>query len=107
MLKYLLLPLMFLTLAFQPARAADDELSGKVTAIEGTVVTMEVMGEMPAWLKKGAYLRTTTAEGKVILRGAKITEVTGNIIVVKTPRAKDKVVGQVYKLAKGKAAAGC
>jgi hypothetical protein len=62
---------------------------------------------MPSWAKKGAYLRTTTMDDKVIFRGAKITAVEGNVITVTTVRAKEKTVGTTYKLARGKASAGC
>lgn len=107
MLKLLLVPLMMLTLGAAPPMSADDELTGKVTAIEGNLVTMEVTGEQPFWLKKGAYLRATNAEGKAILRGAKVNDIKGTVVVVTATRAKEMTVGEVYKLARGKASAGC
>ncbi len=107
MLKYLLLPLMFLTLGFSSPPVVDDDLTGKVTAIEGNVVTMEVTGELPAWARKGGYLKVTDADGKVILRGAKITKSESGIIVVHAAKAKDLAVGTVYKLGRGKPAVGC
>ncbi len=110
MLKFLLVPFMMLTLGAVPATpaafAADDP-TGKVTAVEGNLVTMEVTGELPFWLKKGAVLRATNAEGKAILRGAKISDIKGTVVVLTTARAKEMTVGEVYKLARGKAAAGC
>jgi hypothetical protein len=107
MLKYLMIPVMLLTLGFSSAMAADDDPTGKATSVEGNVVTLAVTGEMPAWAKKGGYVRTTNAEGKVILRGGKIANIEGNVITVNTAKAKDMVVGEVYTLARGKAAAGC
>lgn len=108
MFKYLLVPLMLLTFGLAPASfAADGELTGKVVAIDGNVVKLDVTGEMPSWAKKGGYLRTTTTDGKLIFRGAKISSVEGNVITVNTPRAKEKTVGGIYKLARGKASAGC
>ncbi|MBM3906571.1 MAG: hypothetical protein FJ363_00690 [Gemmatimonadetes bacterium] len=110
MLKFLLLPFLFLTLGAAPAvrtAPADDEPTGKVTAVEGNLVTMEVTGELQVWMKKGAYLRATNAEGKAILRGAKIHDIKGTVVIVTTTRAKDMTVGEVYKLARGKASAGC
>lgn len=98
--------LLFVAVAAIPVVAADDPV-GKVTSIEGKIVKLEVSGEMPAWAKKGGYLRTTTMDGKVIFRGAKITAVEGNVITVSTVRAKEKTVGTTYKLARGKASAGC
>jgi len=106
-LKFLLVPLALLVLgALTPAAAADDPL-GKVTSIEGQIVTVEVSGDMPAWAKKGAYLRTTTQGGKVIFRGAKISAVEGNVITVNTVRAKEKTVGTTYQIFRGKPSAGC
>ncbi len=105
--KFLLVLFALLVLAVPPAQAAADDLTGKVTSIEGNVVTIEVTGTIPAWARKGGYLRTTTMEGKVIFRGAKVTSVDNGVITVNTVRAKEKTVGGVYKLARGKASAGC
>lgn len=108
MFRFLLVPIMLLALgSLSPALAADDGPVGKVTSIEGQVVTIEVTGDMPAWARRGGYLRTTTMEDKVIFRGAKITAVEGNVITVNTVRAKEKEVGVTYKIARGKASAGC
>jgi len=107
MLKYALIPLMFLTLGFSAPKVVDNDPTGKVTSVEGNLVTLDVTGEMPTWAKKGGYLKATSAEGKVILRGAKIAKVEGNLITVSTAKAKDMTVGEVYKLGKGKVAEGC
>ena len=105
--KFLLVLLALLVFgSLSPAVAADDPV-GKVTAIDGNIVTVQVTGDMPVWAKKGAYLRTTTMEGKVIFRGAKITAVEGNVITVNTVRAKEKTVGTTYKIFRGKPSAGC
>ncbi|MDP3716375.1 MAG: hypothetical protein Q8T13_01245 [Acidobacteriota bacterium] len=105
--KFLLVLLALLVFgSLSPAVAADDPV-GKVTSIDGNIVTVQVTGDMPVWAKKGAYLRTTTMEGKVIFRGAKITAVEGNVITVNTVRAKEKTVGTTYKIFRGKPSAGC
>lgn len=106
-LKFLLVPFALLVLGIlTPAVAAADPV-GKVTSIEGQIVTVEVTGDMPSWARKGAYLRTTTMDGKVIFRGAKITDVSGQVITVNTVRAKEKTVGTTYKVFRGKPSAGC
>jgi hypothetical protein len=105
--KFLLVLLAFLVLgSLSPVVAAEDPV-GKVTSIEGNILTIEVPGDMPVWAKKGAYLRTTTMAGKVIFRGAKITAVEGKVITLNTVKAKEKTVGTTYKLSRGKQSAGC
>ncbi len=107
MFKYLLVPLLFLTLGFSAPRVPDDEPTAKVTAVEGNQVTFKVTGELPAWVKQGGVLRAADHTGKMIFRVSKITKVDGSIVVVTTTMAKQMVVGAAYKLARGKAAAGC
>ena len=85
----------------------DAALTGKVIAIEGNQVQIEVSGDLPAWAKKGGYLRATMSDGKLLLRGAKITGAEGKVITTTTPKAKEMKVGDVYTLGKGKASAGC
>lgn len=107
MLKYLLLPLLFLTLGSAPASAFADDPSGKVTAVEGNQVTLEVTGDMPAWARKGGYVKATSAEGKLVLRGGKITKIEGNTITITATQAKAMTVGKSYKLAKARVNEGC
>lgn len=107
MIKSLFVSFVLLAFGVVAAIAADEALAGKVIAIEGNQVQIEVAGEMPAWAKKGGYLRATMSDGKLLLRGAKITASDGKVITVTTPKAKEMKVGDVYTLAKGKASAGC
>jgi uncharacterized Zn-binding protein involved in type VI secretion len=107
MLKYLFLPMLLLTLGFSSASAAADDPTGKVTAVEGNQVTLEVSGDMPTWARKGAYVKATSSEGKVVLRGAKIVKVEGKAITVTSVQAKDVQSGKVYKLAKTRVNEGC
>lgn len=108
MIKKLLLSVILIAFGFVYAHAADEPaLTGKVATIDGNTVKIEVSGAMPAWAKKGGYLRATTGGGKLLLRGAKITDVTEGVITVTTAKAKEMTVGDTYTLAKGKASAGC
>ena len=108
MIKKLLLSVILIACGFVFAHAADEPaLTGKVTAIDGNIVKIEVSGTLPAWAKKGGYLRATTGAGKLLLRGAKITDVTEGVITVTTAKAKEMTVGDTYTLGKGKASAGC
>lgn len=107
MIKTLFVSLMLLALGVVSALAADENQTGKIIAIEGNQVQIEVTGEMPAWAKKGGYLRATLPDGKLLLRGAKITGVEGKVMTITTTKAKEMSVGTNLALAKGKASAGC
>lgn len=107
MLKYLLLPLLLLTLNVTPASAAADDPAGTVTAVEGNQVTLTVAGDMPAWARKGAYVKATDSDGKVVLRGAKIVKAEGNTLTVTSVQAKDVKTGKAYKLVKTRVNEGC
>ena len=76
-------------------------------SLHAPLMNYEVMvDDLPAWAKKGGYLRATMPDGKLLLRGAKITA-DGNVITLTTVKAKEMKVGAVYTLGKGKASAGC
>lgn len=108
MFKNILISLVALLFGLTALTAAPEAgLTGKVTSIEGNIATIEVGGDIPDWMKKGAYLRATLPDGKLLLRGAKITVVEGKVITLNTPKAKEMTVGDTYTLAKGKASPGC
>jgi hypothetical protein len=108
MLKKLIASLVLFSFGFIYAFAADEPaLTGQVATIDGSTVKITVAGELPAWAKKGGYLRATAADGKLILRGAKITAVEAGAITVTSTKAKEMKVGDTYTLGKGKASAGC
>ena len=108
MIKKLIATVVLLAVGVLSSFAADEAaLTGKVAAIDGNTVKIEVAGELPAWAKKGGYLRATTGDGKLLLRGAKITAVEAGAISVTTTKAKEMKVGDTYTLGKGKASAGC
>jgi hypothetical protein len=108
MIKKLILSLVLLAFGLVRSLAADEPaLTGKVAAIEGNNVKIEFVGELPVWAKKGGYLRTTSPDGKLVLRGAKIVSVEAGFITVTTVKAKEMKVGETFTLGKGKATAGC
>ncbi|MDP2137212.1 MAG: hypothetical protein Q8J74_05110 [Candidatus Didemnitutus sp.] len=107
MIKSLLITVLFVAFGLTSALAADEGLTGKVTAIDGQQVRIEASAELPTWAKKGGYLRAVNEAGKLVLRGAKITGVEGNVIILTTSKANEMKVGEMYTLGKGKASAGC
>lgn len=107
MIKKLLLAFTLLAFGLVSALAADKAQTGKVISIEGSIVKIEVAGPMPAWAKKGAFLRAVTSTNELLLRGAKITAIDGAVMIITTAKAKEMKVGDVYTIAKGVASAGC
>jgi hypothetical protein len=107
MTRKFFLSLFVLCFGLVSAWAAEAGPAGKVLAIEGDKVKIEVSGEMPSWARKGGYLRAVTGDGKLFLRGAKIIGVEKGVIEVTTTKAKEIKVGDQYTLGKGKASAGC
>lgn len=107
MIKKLILPLFILLFGVATAWADDNGSSGVVLSVEGNTVQIEVSGDMPSWARKGGYLRAVTAEGKLLLRGAKIVSVDGKVVTVSTAKAAEVKVGDTYTVSKGKASAGC
>ena len=99
--------LFVLSFGLASAWAANESPVGKALSIEGDKVKIEVTGEMPSWARKGGYLRAVDANGKLLLRGAKILNVEKGVIEASSSKAKDLKVGEQYTLGKGKATAGC
>ncbi|MDP1580126.1 MAG: hypothetical protein Q8M02_07600 [Candidatus Didemnitutus sp.] len=107
MIKSLFLTILFVAFGLVSAMAATDAPMGKVTEIDGHRVKIEVAGELPAWAKKGGYLRAVNEAGKLVLRGAKITDVEGTTLIITSSKANEMKVGEMFTLGKGKASAGC
>lgn len=112
MIRKLFVALFALSLGLATAQAADtaksdDVSAGKVTAIDGSTVKIEVSGEVAAWIKKGAYVRAVTEKGTLALRGAKVIAVEGKVLTLQSALAKELKVGETYKMSKGKPSAGC
>ncbi|BET67882.1 hypothetical protein ASA1KI_28000 [Opitutales bacterium ASA1] len=89
------------------AVASESGPSATAIAIDGDSVQFEVTGDLPSWARKGGYLRAADSEGKLILRGAKITAVEGKVVTVTSSKAAEIKVGETYVVGKGKASAGC
>jgi hypothetical protein len=107
MIKKLFLSFLILFFGATAAMASDTGPSGKAIAIDGDSVQFEVTGDLPSWARKGGYLRAADSEGKLILRGAKITAVEGKVVTVTSSKAAEIKVGDSYAVGKGKASAGC
>ena len=99
MLKRLLVVVAVAVFAASVALAAP--MSGKVTAIDGKKVQIELTGEKAAWLKKGAPVKFKGGVGRVV-------EIKDAALTINTKNAEKLKVGEAIELDKGPAdLAGC
>jgi len=100
--------------ASAPAQTAADEkkiapakatpIVGTITSIKGVRVEIEVSGEKPSWVKKGAGIKLPDIKGAV----GKIVEVSATGIAFNSKKASELKVGGKVTVEKGPPApAGC
>ncbi len=76
-------------------------MKGKVTAVEGKKVTIELTGEKAAWLKKGASVKFQGGVGRVL-------ELKDAVVTVNSKNADKLKTGDAIELEKGPAdLSGC
>ena len=76
-------------------------MKGKVTAIDGKKVQIELAGEKAAWLKKGAPVKFKGGVGRVV-------EIKDAALTINSKNASKLKVGDAIELDKGPAdLAGC
>ncbi len=79
-------------------------VSGTITSIKGVRVEIEVPGEKPSWVKRGAGIKLPDIKGAV----GKIVEVSATGIAFNTKKASELKVGGKVTVEKGPPApAGC
>jgi hypothetical protein len=99
MLKRFLMALLITAVGATLALA--DPMKGKVAAIEGNKVQVEIVGEKAAWLKKGAPVKFKGGVGR-------ITEIKDNVLTMNSKKASELKVGDEIELDKGPASLqGC
>jgi preprotein translocase subunit YajC len=94
MLKRLALVAVVLVLGAALALAAP--MAGKVTAIDGKKVSIELSGEKAAWLKKGAPVKFKGGVGRVV-------EVKDMLLTINSKNASKLTVGDAIEIDKGPA----
>lgn len=94
MLKRVALVAVVLILGAALALAAP--MAGKVTAIDGKKVQVELVGEKADWMKKGAPVKFKGGVGR-------ITEITDNKVTMNSKKADVLKVGDEIELDKGPA----
>jgi hypothetical protein len=85
--------------------AAAKTVTGKVTAIDGTKITIAIQGESADWVKKNGPVKFKVGPGKILEVSAK--DVTPVTIVVNTKKAAEMKVNDVVTFEKGLSVAGC
>lgn len=99
MMKRFLIVVAVMVLGAALALAAP--MTGKVTAIDGKKVQIELSGEKAAWLKKGASVKFKGGVGRVV-------EIKDAALTINSKNAAKLKVGDAIELDKGPAdLAGC
>jgi hypothetical protein len=80
-------------------------VAGKITAIDGTKITIAIEGERPDWIKKNAPVKFKVGPGKIVELSA--PDVTPFTIIVNTKKASEMKVGEAVTFEKGLAMSGC
>jgi ribosomal protein S1 len=105
MKRFILTLALIAAVAVTTMAAAGKTVSGKVTAIEGTKVTIAIEGDSADWVKKNGFVKFKVGPGKIVevsAAGAKPTT-----IVVNSKKASDMKVGDAITFEKGLSVAGC
>ena len=80
-------------------------VTGKITAIEGTKVTIAIDGDHPDWVKKNGFVKFKVGPGKIV--EASSPEAKPFTIVVNSKKASAMKVGEEITFEKGLSVAGC
>jgi preprotein translocase subunit YajC len=94
MMKRLLIAVAVIALGAALALAAP--MTGKITAIDGKKVQIELVGEKAAWLKKGAPVKFKGGVGRVV-------EIKDAALTINSKNASKLKVGDEIELDKGPA----
>jgi hypothetical protein len=105
MLKRTITALILVAALAVSALAATKTATGKITAIEGTKVTIALQGERPDFIKKNGPVKFKVGPGKITELSA--PDATPFTIVVNTKKAAEMKVGDVVTFEKGLSMAGC
>jgi hypothetical protein len=105
MMNRLLVTFVLVALVAVSASAAVKVATGKITAIDGTKVTIALEGERPDWIKKNAPVKFKTGPGKIVELSA--IDAKPFTVVVTTKKAAEMKVGETVTFEKGLAMSGC
>jgi len=104
-MKRFILTLALIAAIAAPVFTATKTVTGKITAIDGTKVSITIQGESADWVKKNGPVKFKVGPGKILEVSAK--DVTPVTIVVNTKKASEMKVDDVVTFEKGLSVAGC
>lgn len=104
-MKRFFLTLVLIAAVAASAVAATKIVTGKITAIDGTKVTIAIEGERPDWIKKNAPVKFKVGPGKIVELSA--PDATPFTIIVNSKKASEMKVGEAVTFEKGLAMSGC
>ena len=104
-MKRILVSLVLAMVMAVSAAAAVKTVTGKITAIEGTRVTIAIDGERADWVKKNGFVKFKVGPGKIVETSA--PGATPFTIIVNTKKAGEMKVGDTVTFEKGLAVSGC
>jgi hypothetical protein len=104
-MKRLMLTLIIIAAVAVSVLAAAKPAKGKITAIEGTRVTIALEGDRADWIKRGGAVKFKAGPGKIVELSA--PDAKPFTIVVTTKKASDMKVGETITFEKGLAMSGC
>ena len=87
------------------AMAATKTVTGKITAINGTKITIAIDGERADSVKKNGFVKFKVGPGKIVEAGA--ADAKPFTIVVNSKKASAFKVDEVVTFEKGLAVSGC
>jgi len=98
----------FIAFGLASLLAADTAVAtGKIAAVEGSKVQVTVVGDMPAWLKKGAVIKVSDEAGKVVEQAVKVSEISATGFTYTAKDAAAAAAGKKVTIQKGKIMSGC
>ncbi len=104
-MKRMLISLVLAAVMAVSAMAATKTVTGKITGIEGTKVTIAIDGERADWVKKNGFVKFKVGPGKIVETSA--PDAAPFTIVVNTKKAGEMKVGETVTFEKGLAVSGC
>jgi hypothetical protein len=85
--------------------AAAKTVTGKVTSVEGTKITIVIDGASADWVKKNGFVKFKVGPGKILEVSA--ADIKPTTIVVNSKKASEMKVGDSVTFEKGLSVAGC
>ena len=104
-MKRILLTFVLIAAIAAPVFTAGKAVTGKVTAIDGTKITVAIDGDKPDWVKKNGFVKFKSGTGKITEVSA--PDIKPATFVATYKKASEMKVGDAVTFEKGLSVAGC